>query len=208
MDEKPIPQNNPFDEPRIVTDPEELFESYKYQILMGAAVIVIAVLGGIGWWISKQNHETNAQTALQQAENIEGWTSVAEEFANTSAGGFAQLKLAEAHKDADNWEGVENAFNTFLQYHKKSPLAPTAELGLARALEVQQKYDAALDAYHQIIASAEKHPFSAPAHIGLARTYQALGQPEAARQILADLIVSTSASAFMSEAEAMLKKLN
>jgi len=208
MDEKQLPQNNPFDEPRIVADPEEMFQTYKNQILIGAAVIVIAVVGGLGWWVSKQAHEGDAQAALQQADNIEGWTSVANEFSNTSAGGFAQLKLAEAHKEAGNWEGVETAFSTFLQYHRKSPLAPAAELGLARALEAQKKYDAAQDAYQKIISSPELHPFSAPAHIGLARTYNASGQKEAAQQTLVDLIAGTSASAFISEAEEMLKKLN
>ncbi len=208
MDEKPAPQNNPFDEPRIVADPEEMFQTYKNQILIGAAVIVIAILGGTGWWISKQAQEADAQAALHAAEDVEGWTAVAADYANTSAGGFAQLKLAEAHKDAGNWEGVESAFTTFLQYHKKSPLAPAAELGLARALEAQQKFDAAQDAYQKIIASPELHPFSAPAHIGLARTYEASGQQEAAQQILADLIASTSGSAFITEAETMLKKLN
>lgn len=208
MDDKTLPPNNPFDEPRIVTDPEEMFQIYKTQILIGAAVIIIAVVGGIGWWISKLSHEADAQAALLKAEDIEGWTAVAAEFSNTSAGGFAQLKLAEAYKAAGEWEKVEAGFSTFLQYHKSSPLAPTAELGLARALEAQGKYEQAQAAYQDIIAAPEQHPFSAPAHIGLARTYQATGQKEAAQQTLADLIASTSTSAFIGKAETMLKQLN
>ncbi len=211
MAEKRLSENtpvNPFDEPRIVADPEELFQSYKNHILIGAAVIVIAVVGGLGWWISKLNHESDAQAALQQVDSVAGWTTVAGEYANTSAGGFAQLKLAEAHKESGDWPAVEAAFASFLEYHKKSPLAPAAELGYARALEAQQKYEQAQTAYQNIISSPEPHPFMAPAYIGLARTYAATEQPEAAKQTLADMIASTSESAFIGEAEAMLKKLN
>ncbi|MEM6884341.1 MAG: tetratricopeptide repeat protein [Verrucomicrobiota bacterium] len=208
MDEKSVPQNNPFDEPRIIADPEEMFQNYKHQILIGAAVIILAIAGGTGWWVYKGKLEKRAQAALQETDNKEGWLAVAEEYANTSAGGFAQIKLAESYKEAGDWENVEKAFSTFLQYHKRSPLAPAAELGLARAQEAQQNYDAAQSSYHAIIATPELHPFSAPAHIGLARSYEAAGQKEAAQQILADFIANTTDSAFITEAESMLKKLN
>jgi len=208
MDQETLPQNNPFDEPRIVSDQEELFQTYKNQILIGAALVIISIAGATSWWVFKQGQEASAQAALSEADSVEGWTSVADQYANTSAGGFALLQLAESYKKSGDWEAVADAFSRFIEYHKKNPLAPAAQLGYARALEAQKKYDAALNAYQSIISSQNTHPFSAAAQIGLARSYQATGQLEAAKQSLADLIATTTDSPFIAEAENMLKKLN
>jgi predicted negative regulator of RcsB-dependent stress response len=208
MEPQPATQINPFDEPRIVSDPEELFNAYKNQIFIGAAIIIIAVLGGTGWWAWKQNREATAQAALHQADSIESWRLVADQYANTSAGGFALLQLANAHKENGEWPEVVEDFSTFLQYQKKSPLAPVAQLGLARALEVLNNYDEAQVAYQNILSSSDDNPFISPARIGLARVYLASGQPDAARQTLSDLIASTTDSTFLTEAEDMLKKMN
>jgi len=205
--ETTTPTPNPFDEPRIVPDPEDLFATYKTQIITVAALLLLALLGAGAWGFWKQNREEEAMKSFREAGSIEDWKNLSDAMPNTAGGGFALIELAEASKQAGDWEQAISAYGTFLQYHSKNPLAPSAELGLARSLEGQEDWTAAQDAYLSIISASPPHPFSAPAHLGLARVYLAQDQTDAARQILADLLASTRQSPYAGQAEQMLKNL-
>lgn len=207
MADQDTTSTNPFDEPRIVPDPEDLFATYKTQIITVAALLLLALLGAGAWGYWKHNREIKAMQTFREATGMEDWNALSKTMPNTAGGGFALIEIAEASKQAGDWEQAVSTYAAFLQYHPKNPLAPSAELGLARSLEGMEDWTAAQNAYLSMISASPRHPFSAPAHLGLARVYLAKEQTDAAKQILADLLASTSQSPYVSQAEQMLKNL-
>jgi len=201
------PPVNPFDEPRIVPEPDEFFETYQKHILGGAAALLLIFLGGLGFWFWQQNREAAAMEVFTQAVDLEDFQQVAGEFPETRAGAFALLESAKQQKEAGNWAAAVESYSAFVQKHGNNPLAPTAELGLARALEGAEDWDAAQNAYLEMINTSPPHPFSPAAHVGLARVYSAQGEIQAARRILSDLLAGTTRSAFVNQAEQMLLDL-
>ncbi len=199
---------NPFDEPRIIEDPQEFFEKHQTKIVGGVLILIAIFLAALGWWLWKLQVEDKAMRRFHEARSAEEFQALAQEYPNTSAGGFAQLQAARDHQAHARWAEAAAAHQEFLKYHRKSPLAGVAELGHARCLEALNDTDAALSAYQKIINTSPPHSMVAVAHLGAARCLLAMKNEEAARHLLSEFIATTKSSAFLPEAEEMLRNLS
>ncbi len=187
---------------------QEFIQRNKASII-AVCILVIASAGVIAArQIQKDNKTAEADAALAAAQTPEALENISQTYADTEAGLFASLVIADRYYQQGAWVKAAQAFQRIVDHHTDSPLAPSARIGLAAILESTGKMDEAVKAYKSV---ARDYPssFQAPqSQFSAARVLETQGKLQDARQAYEELITSFPSSAWKSEADERVNKLD
>jgi hypothetical protein len=75
-------------------DPEIFWALHKQKILIGAALLIAALLGSSLYFGIQAIQSQKAEAAYATADSVEGWRAVIHQFPNAIAAGNSYLRIA------------------------------------------------------------------------------------------------------------------
>ena len=194
------------------------FETYKRQILLVAAFLVVA--GIVIWFIIWQRDAKllDAGAALTQVAagelqgtgahvDSEAYLKVARDYPNSMAGARALLLAAGSLFDQNKYPDAQAQFERFVREYQGNSLMGQALFGIACCLDAEQKTDQALNAYKDLITRHPNESFVPQAKFALARIYETQGKPELARDLYQEVEHATPFSSLGNEAGVRMEEL-
>lgn len=178
--------------------PEELLPVYDWyrtqgrQLVMAAAVLLLAALGTAAFLRHRDNQADLASAALMTTESVEGLENLKRQYGGTRVGPLVGLRLAEAYFNAGNFKGARTEYEVVLKRNARHPMADTARVGLAATLEAEQSFEEAGAAFEAFARENPDHYLYPVAVLGQARCLAARNDKTAARDLLDRLIVARS----------------
>src|SRR5271166_6026514 len=162
-------------------DPEIFWALHRQKILIGAALLIAALLGS-SLYFGIQAIQS------QKAEAAEGWQAVIRQFPNAIAAGNSYLRIAVKLRDDGKYQESDSAYNSFIRQFPKHPLLVDAYMGLAANAELEKQPDKALEYYKEVtiqFGSSYQAPM-ALSHQG--RLTEAKGQLKEAQQLFESVV--------------------
>ena len=189
-------------------DREVFWLLHKQKILIGAAALLVVVLG-YAIYLGIQTLQTQkAEKAYAMADSIDAWRSVIRQFPGSTAAGNASLRIAMKLQDDGKYPDSDVAYESFIHDFPKHPLVVTGYLGRATNAEIENNLDKALEQYREVTT---RFPNSYQAPMALfhqGRLTEAKGQLKEAQQLFERVVqrYSNSMAAIFAAQEA--SKLN
>jgi|GEM_PF-1504457 len=156
--------DTPSDEPIFELGPsplEVVWEKHKMSILVGASVVIVALVGFFGAMAVSHSNRIAAMDALAAANNAETLREVISKFPKSVEAGNASLLLSALLRDEKNPAEATQVLEEFLKSPNGHPLAPLALVGLS-GLAAQSGDSAAAKGYLQRVASEFPESFAVP----------------------------------------------
>ena len=138
-----------------------LWEQYKTSII---AVVVVLVLGGLGYAGFRFYSETeasNASALLAAAKSPPDFQHVIERYPGSQPAASAYLLLAESERGKRQYAEANATLHKFIDQFPKHELITTAWMGVAANLDSLGKGDEALSTYQRLVAEYPQS-FNAP----------------------------------------------
>ncbi len=193
------------------------FETYKRQIALVAAILVVA---GLAVWFIIWQRETkqfDAGAALSQVSapelqgggraDAEAYLKVAREYPNSMAGARALLLAASSLFDQNKYSEAQALFERFVREYQGNPLMGEALFGIASCLDAERKADQAATAYKDLITRHPNESFVPQAKFALAQIYEAQNKPEQARDLYQDIERAVPFTSLGNEAGVRMEEL-
>lgn len=190
------------------------FEQNRLWIGVLSVVVILGVLGVVGWRFQEDQLRRQANTRLAAAYSIDSETysidslrAITRDFPGTDAALIATMTLANVYFQQEQWDQAVGCYQTIVDRYPSSPFLSSALIGLAAIAETKGKTKEAIHGY-QSIATHFPDSFQAPqAQFSLARLQERNGQFQEARKTYEELIVKYPKSSWGKEAAARLQKL-
>jgi TolA-binding protein len=184
------------------------WERFKAQIVAILIVIVLAVVGFVGYRFYSDRQAAAASALLAGAKSAQEYQQVIARYPNTPAGADAYLLLAEAQRKEGKFADANATLQVFIAKNPKHEFVSTARMAIAANLESMGKSDEALSMYRQV-ASLYPNSFNAPLAL-LSQVYllKAKHQTEEARRVCENILTQYRASFWAGEAAQELRLLS
>jgi tetratricopeptide (TPR) repeat protein len=131
-------------------DPEIFWALHKQKILIGAAVLVAALLGSGAYFGFQAIQTQKAEAAYAAADSIEQWQAVIRRFPDAIAAGNSYLRIAMKLRDEGKYQESDGAYDSFIRRFSKHPLLVDGYMGLAANAEQEKLPDKALQFYKEV----------------------------------------------------------
>jgi TolA-binding protein len=187
-------------QPLSTFDPEIFWALHKQKILIGAAALIVILLGGSVYFGLQAVKAQKAEAAYAAADSIEGWQSVIREFPGSIAAGNSYLRIGSKLREDSKYPESDNAYDSFVRQYPKHPLLVTGYMGLAANAELESHPDKALDEYKEVAAQFNSSYMAPMALFQQARLVEARGQLKDAQQLFESIVRRYPESAFSGEA--------
>lgn len=176
------------DEPEFEIDSFELlWEQHKSKVLLGAAIIVVALVGVFGWMIFSSARSSGAAKAFANAKTADDYRSVIASYGSYPEAGDASLLLAESLRAEKKYDEANAVLDQFAQRQPQHPFAPLAKLAAAENLALAGK-TAEAEARLEGISQTDSTSFVAPSALMTeAELKLGQGQRDAAVRIYTEL---------------------
>ncbi|GAB4251211.1 MAG: hypothetical protein OHK005_18320 [Candidatus Methylacidiphilales bacterium] len=196
------------DEPRILDDSgEAFFEQHKLTLGVGAAVILVGLIGSLWFWQAQESRNLAALELFSKAETAEAWREVADTYPGTPAAGMALLKLANQAQQEGAFDLAASTYARFLTAYPDHPIAPAAEFAQGRSLQSAGKTEEAIAIYNKILDAQKPHPFFGGASVSLAEIYLAKSQTSEAKQVLERFFAQDARSSYAGTARNLMAQI-
>jgi tetratricopeptide (TPR) repeat protein len=197
MSTEPAAQPSP---PLSTFDPEIFWALHKQKILIGAVVLIVALIGASIYFGLQAVKVQKAEAAYAAADSIEGWQKVIREFPDSIAAGNSYLRIGSKLRDDTKYPDSDSAYDSFVHHFPKHPLLVAGYMGLAANAELESHPDKALDTY-KVVATQFNSSYLAPmALFQQARLVAAKGDLKEAQQLFESLVRRYPESSFSGEA--------
>jgi TolA-binding protein len=197
MSTEPTAQPSP---PLSAFDPEIFWALHKQKILVGAVVLVLALIGASIYFGLQAVKTQKAEAAYAAADSVEGWQTVIHEFPDSIAAGNSYLRIGTKLRDDAKYPDSDTAYDSFVHHFPKHPLLVAGYMGLAANAELENHPDKALDTY-KVVATQFNSSYMAPmALFQQARLVAAKGDLKEAQQLFESLVRRYPESSFSGEA--------
>jgi Tetratricopeptide repeat len=197
MSTEPTAQPSP---PLSAFDPEIFWALHKQKILLGAVVLVLALIGASIYFGLQAVKTQKAEAAYAAADSVEGWQTVIHEFPDSIAAGNSYLRIGSKLRDDTKYPDSDTAYDSFVHHFPKHPLLVAGYMGLAANAELENHPDKALDTY-KVVATQFNGSYMAPmALFQQARLVAAKGDLKEAQQLFESLVRRYPESSFSGEA--------
>ncbi len=175
-----------------------------------AIAIVILVVGVIWLWQERQTtHLKNAYAAYDQAETVEDYKTVAENYAGTEVAAKAAFAAAQKMYAEEQYADAAQEFAAFLNTYPKSDLKLAARFGRAYALEAAARTDEAQTLFAELGDSDIGNPGRrAEAWLGAGRCAETQGLTEQARTYYENALSQETERVFNEQAQEALTLLD
>jgi TolA-binding protein len=172
----------------------------KQKVLIGALVLVLALLGGSIYFGLQAVKAKKAEAAYAAADSIEGWRTVIRDFPDSIAAGNSYLRIGSKLRDGSKYPESDNAYDSFVRHFGKHPLLVTGYMGLAANAERENHPDKAINEY-KLIATQFNSSYLAPmALFQQARLAEAKAELKEAQQLFESIVRRYPESSFSGEA--------
>jgi predicted negative regulator of RcsB-dependent stress response len=180
-----------------------------YPIL--AALVVVT--GGFGYYYYLQNQreqlEASARAAVVQAKTPEELVKAAGQFPTTDQATLALLSAADGSFAKQDYAAAIQDYQRIIQtVTTDADLRDPAQLGLASSLEANGKIEDAIKACLEVAQRGDKSPYAPFAYTTVARLYEQRGDKDNERQILTVAASLDPDSAFVKQAQLLLKQMS
>ena len=175
-------------EPVSTFDLEIFWTLHKQKILIGAALLIVALLGGSIYFGIQAIQSQQAIAAYAAADSVEAWRAVIRRFPNAIAAGNSYLRIAVKLREDGKYQESDSAYDSFIRHFSKHPLLVDAYMGLAANAELEKHPDKALE-YYKDVTSQFGNSYQAPiALFHQARLTEAKGQLKEAQQLFESVV--------------------
>lgn len=200
MSSQPAAQPSHPAQPVPTFDPEIFWALHKQKILIGALVLVLALLGGSIYFGLQAVKTEKAEAAYAAADSVEGWRAVIHEFPDTIAAGNSYLRIGSRLREDSKYSESDTAYESFVHRFGKHPLLVAGYMGLAANAERENHPDKAIDEY-KLVATQFNTSYLAPmALFQQARLVEAKGELKEAQQLFESIVRRYPESSFSGEA--------
>jgi TolA-binding protein len=175
-------------EPVSTFDLEIFCTLHKQKILIGAALVIAAVLGTSLYFGFQAIQSQKAEAAYAAADSVDGWQAVIRQFPSGIAAGNSYLQIAVKLRDDGKYQESDSAYDSFIHHFPKHPLLVDGYMGLAANAELEKHPDKALE-YYKDVSVQFGSSYQAPmALYHQARLTEATGQLKEARQLFESVV--------------------
>jgi TolA-binding protein len=181
-------------------DPEIFWALHKQKVLIGAVVLIVALLGGSVYFGLQAVNVQKAEAAYAAASSIEGWQSVIHEFPDSIAAGNSYLMMGSKLRGDGKYPESDAAYDSFIHRFPKHPLAVDGHMALAANAELENHPDKALDEYKDVATQYNSSYLAPMALFQQARLVEAKGQLKEAQQLFESIVRRYPESSFSGEA--------
>jgi len=185
-------------------DREVFWLLHKQKILIGAAALLVVLLG-YAIYLGIQTLQTQkAEKAYATADSIDAWRSVIQQFPGSLAAGNAALRIAMKLRDDGKYPDSDAAYESFVHDFPKHPLVVSGYMGRAANAEIENNLDKALEQYREV-TTRFPNTYQAPmALFYQGRLAEAKGQLKEAQQLFERVVqrYSNSVAAIFAGQEA------
>lgn len=195
------------DQPRIIEDPNDIWEENKSMIIGVILVVILGVGGTSLWFTNKQATLTEANQMYADAKNAEAWQKIVDQYPETPSAALSLLQLANDSLEKNDFKKAEPFYSSFLQKFPDHFATPSVEFAYASVLEAQGKQEEATSLLQKIVNQSPPHPFTEGASLRLAKTYIAQDQIELARETLNRSLEQSTSPTYTFETQQLLNSL-
>jgi predicted negative regulator of RcsB-dependent stress response len=194
------------------------FDTYKKQLAMALAVVVVAAL--VIWFViwQRDQKEVEAGAALSQvttsqlegankAEAAPAYLKIANTYPHSIVGARAVLQAAGALFTEPNYPEAQAQFERFIREYQGSPFMGEALLGVAACLDAEGKTDQAINAYKDLVSHHSTESVIPQAKFSLARLYESQNKPELARDLYQEVERASPFTSLGNEAGVRMEEL-
>jgi TolA-binding protein len=169
-------------------DPEIFWTLHKQKILVGAALVIAALVGSSLYFGMQSIQSQKAEAAYAAADSVQGWQAVIRQFPNAIAAGNSYLRIAVKLRDDGKYQESDTAYDSFIRQFPKHPLLVNAYMGLAANAELEKHPDRALEYYKQVSVQFGNSYQAPMALFHQARLSEAKGQFKEAQQLFESVV--------------------
>jgi len=211
---------NPFASPRRPADllPNEreisydsihgFFYRHKAWIVSLSVTVILGMVAVLAWRLQEGQVRRQADLQLARANTVDLLQAVARDFQGTPASLIATVVLADVYFQQGQWERATACYQTVVDRHSTSLLAPSALIGLAAVAEATGKTEEAIRTYRSAVSNFP-NSFQAPqAQFAAARLQENAGRLQEAGKSYEELIVRYPQSSWKNDAAARLQMIN
>ena len=181
-------------------DPEIFWALHKQKILVGAVVLVLALIGASIYFGLQAVKTQKAEAAYAAADSVDGWQTVIHEFPDSIAAGNSYLRIGSKLRDDTKYPDSDTAYDSFVHQFPKHPLLVAGYMGLAANAELENHPDKALDTYKAVATQFSSSYMAPMALFQQARLVAAKGDLKEAQQLFESLVRRYPESSFSGEA--------
>jgi len=199
-------------------------DTYKTQLLIGVAVVLVAALGAYWYVTSQQEANTKATAEFSKvmpiydagsykeaidgrpASGVKGLKSIVEEYGSTQQGEIAKIYLANAYYDLGEFD---EALKYYEDYSGKGGIfQASAYAGEAAYYEAKENWEDAANYYERAFNETETNSFNADYMLKAAINYQKIGKNDKAKELLKQLKKDYPQTLASRDADRYLTQLN
>ena len=175
-------------EPVSTFDLEVFWALHKQKILIGAALLIAALLGSSLYFGFQAIQSQKAIAAYSGADSVEGWRDVIRQFPDATAAGNSYLRIAVKLRDEGKYKESNDAYDAFVRQFPKHPLLVDGYMGLAANAELEKHPDKALEYYKDVTVQFGSSYQAPMALFHQARLTEAKGQTKEAQQLFESVV--------------------
>ena len=131
-------------------DLEVFWALHKQKILIGAVLLLAALVGSSLYFGFRAIQGQKAVAAYSGADSVEGWRAVIRQFPDSIAAGNSYLRIAVKLRDDGKYQESDEAYNSFIRQFPKHPLLVDGYMGLAANAELEKHPDKAIEFYKDV----------------------------------------------------------
>ena len=136
-----------------VLETRVFWERFKYQIVAGLVILLVALVGFIGYRFYSDRQAATASTLLASAKGAQDYEQLIARYPDTPAGADAYLLLADVQRREGKFAEAHATLQVFVTKNPNHEFVSTARMSMAANLESMGKSDEALSMYQQIASS-------------------------------------------------------
>jgi len=163
-------------------DPIVFWLEHKKQIIIYAAILIVAAGAFAFYQVTAQRKIAEAEQLFAQASTEDDYRQVAQKYPHTVVAGNATLLLAEKLRDAKKYDEATAVLHGLIDNYADYPMVDAAWLSLAATLEAQGKPDEALSTYQQIVTTFPSRSSAPQAMLAQAEILKIKGKTDDARR--------------------------
>ncbi len=193
--------------PDPILETQVFWNRFKTPILVGLAVVLLGLVGYVGYRIYTTHRDDSAAALLAQAKTPPDYEKVISQYGGSGAAVSAYLFLAAKQREKQQFAEANQTLEKFINAHPKHELVTTAKMALAANLESLGKTDEALEGYRRIAADyalSYNAPLALLAEVPLLK---AKGQVAEARQVCETILTQYRESYAAMDAQRLLPTL-
>lgn len=132
-------------------DNELFWEKNKSRFFTAAAILLLAVVATIAWFVKTSQANNQAQILLAEATGIEAYQALIAKYPSSIPAANARLRIAALLRDAGKWDDATVAFRAFLKDFPQHELAGGALLGIGQNQDAAGDTKSAIATYQQVV---------------------------------------------------------